>query len=275
MTRSRRADRYLSCRPSARFDARIDGVRDLRQRIARRVRNGWLRFSPDMPVFVICRDRVTPLRELLAWLEAEGLRNIILVDNDSTYPPLLALYAETTHRVLKLDHNVGATSPWLPEVIGAYARRGPFIVTDPDVLPVHGSRGAVKHFIRLLNRYPGYVKAGFGLKIDDLPSHYDLGAQVVKWETQMWVKEIEPDVFQAPIDTTLAVYRPGTPYVIGPALRTGGPFVARHEPWYLDSRNPGDEVTYYRARAAQGSATWGTSAQDAAHSMYDSPDGET
>ena len=253
----------------------LETVVDLRQRVMRRVNNGWLRFSPEMPVFVICRDRVTPLRQLVAWLEEEGLRNIILVDNDSTYPPLLALYAETKYRVLKLNRNTGATSPWLPEVIGTHACRGPFIVTDPDVLPVEGSRGAIKHFIRLLNRYPGYVKAGFGLKIDDLPAHYDLSGQVVGWETQMWAKEIGPGIFQAPIDTTLAVYRPGTPYVIGPALRTGPPFVARHEPWYLVSRDPGDEVRYYRDRAARGSATWGTSATDSAHSMYDSPADES
>lgn len=41
-------------------------------------------------MFVLCRDRVEPLRELVDWLELAGLERIVLIDNDSAYEPLLA-----------------------------------------------------------------------------------------------------------------------------------------------------------------------------------------
>ncbi|WP_206678274.1 hypothetical protein, partial [Salmonella enterica] len=80
-----------------------------------------------------CRDRLDPLLDLLAWLEAEGMTDIHLIDNDSTSPSLLDFFETTHHAVVRLGRNVGHTSPWLPEL--AHLRRGPFVVSDCDVVP--------------------------------------------------------------------------------------------------------------------------------------------
>ena len=207
-----------------------------------------------LPVMVICRDRVEPLRDLLAWLEVEGLSNVHLLDNDSTYPPLLELFASTPHRVVRLGRNVGHTSPWLPEL--APLRRGPYIVTDCDVIPDDTAHGAVGHFVKLLNRYRSVVKVGFGLHIDDLPAHYSRRPEVIAWESQFWQRPLAPDVYLASLDTTFALHRPGTPYTLGPALRSGGRFMARHEPWYQDTSSPSEDLVYFQARASA-STTWG------------------
>jgi hypothetical protein len=53
-------------------------------------------------------------------------------------------------------------------------------------------------------------------------------------------------LFAAPVDTTLALYRPGGRWHLS-GMRTGGKYQARHLPWYVDSAHPTQEELYYRA----------------------------
>ena len=138
-----------------------------------------------------------------------------------------------------------------------YAASGPFVVTDPDVIPdTNCPPDAVTHLVSVLSRYPHIVKAGLGLRIDDLPQGSDLTRNVRDWESQFWDAELEPGLFDATIDTTFAVYRPGAGADYGPAVRTGPPYVARHLPWYDDPDNPRAEELFYRARSRPDSTTW-------------------
>ncbi len=43
----------------------------------------------DIPIFIICRDKVTDLKVLVQWFKDRQFNTIYLVDNDSTHPPLL------------------------------------------------------------------------------------------------------------------------------------------------------------------------------------------
>ncbi|MCA9313847.1 hypothetical protein KDA08_06065, partial [Candidatus Saccharibacteria bacterium] len=60
-------------------------------------------YSNDIPVFIINRDRYEPLLKLIAWLGDEGLKNIHIVDNASTYPPLMKYYESTPYHVVRLN----------------------------------------------------------------------------------------------------------------------------------------------------------------------------
>lgn len=230
-----------------------DRWRQIVRRASRRLLTRRITYSRHMPVLVICRDRVDPLLDLLSWLEREGMTNIHLVDNDSTNPALLDFFARTHHTVVRLGRNVGHTSPWLPEL--EHLRRGPFVVSDCDVVPDADASGAVAYFVDLLNRYRSVVKVGFGLHIDDLPPHYARRDEVVRWESQFWSRPLADEVFTATVDTTFALHRPGTPYTLGPALRTGGRFMARHEPWYQDSSDLTPDLAFFLGRAGS-STTW-------------------
>lgn len=221
-----------------------------------------LTWKKDIPVFIICYNRLRPLKELLGWLSDEGLTNIILIDNSSTYPPLLKFYQKTKHTVVRLSYiNAGHTVFWSQGINNLLAYNRPFILTDPDIIPDKNSHGATRHFMNLLNKYGNIVKVGFGLEINDLPDHYALKQNVLHWEKQFWEKPVEDGVFSADIDTTFALYRPNTEYVLGPALRTGGKYVARHEPWYIDSTNPGEEILHYQ-KTANSSSSWGIKQND-------------
>ncbi|HET7529297.1 MAG TPA: hypothetical protein VFJ84_03680 [Candidatus Saccharimonadales bacterium] len=221
-----------------------------------------VRFSNDIPTFIISRDRLAPLKRLVSWCEKEGLKNIIIIDSASTYPPLLEYYESTPHEVVKLRYNVGYLSPWLTYAVEIYAKDKPYIISDSDVIPVPESHGAVEFFCHLLNAYPKYLKAGFGLKIDDIPDSYEPREYVIAWEKKFWQKEIEKEVYEADIDTTFALWRANLPHLYGPSLRTGGKYIARHETWYMDSKKPSAEMRYYREHADKVIGTWGAESKE-------------
>jgi hypothetical protein len=56
-------------------------------------------------------------------------------------------------------------------------------------------------------------------------------------------------LYWAPIDTTFALYRPRGKRKHAnnniEMYRTAYPYMARHLPWYIDSKNPDDENRYY------------------------------
>lgn len=208
------------------------------------------------PVFILIRDRLTPLLELVGWLERTGFERIHLLDNDSAYKPLLEYLAVTPHDVVRLGRNVGKHALWLDPRLGRIAGRRPLVYTDPDVVPVpECPPDALDRFVDLLSRHRDVTKVGFGLRIDDLPDHYRFKEDVLAWERQFWADEleVEPGVYRAPIDTTFALYRrwiPRPPPI--DALRTGFPYVAQHTTWYIDSAAPPEEERFYEARLARG-----------------------
>lgn len=213
--------------------------------------------AEDSPVFIIARDRVFALRQLIAWLEGAGMARIVILDNDSSYPELLEYLENSPHEVVKLGRNMGHTCPWDSGAVQLLAPGQFFVVTDPDVVPSEDCpTHAVLRFYELLARHTPTVKAGFGLRIDDLPDHYRLKDSVVTWEGRYWESPVEPGVYAAPIDTTFALYRPGAEYSLGPGLRTGEPYLARHLPWYADSDELSEEDAYYRQRASASINSW-------------------
>lgn len=209
------------------------------------------------PVIIIVRDRVEPLRLLVDWLERAGAQHLVLLDNASTYPPLVEYLAASPHDVRLLGKNLGHRSPWLSGVAQELGWHRHYVVTDPDVVPDEGCpHDVLAHLHDVLSRYPTLTKAGLGLRIDDLPAQYIHRADVVAWEAQFWRNQMEPGLFAADLDTTFALHRARTPGIGGVAARTGWPYVARHLPWYSDSANPTEEGRYYRRHTDAGVNSW-------------------
>lgn len=148
------------------------------------------------------------------------MRNVIILDNDSTYPPR----STTSNEPLIASSRWAATSahlaPWDPE-LSSIIRSRPYIVTDNDVVPDAEAHGAIKVFVKLLNRHRTFAKAGFGLHIDDLPDHYEAAPTVVAWERQFWQNPKKLGVYVADIVTTFALYRPDTGFTRGKVTAHG------------------------------------------------------
>lgn len=56
----------------------------------------------DIPIIINNFNRVTTLSKLITTLEVRGYKNIYIIDNASTYKPLLKYYEDTPYKVFRL-----------------------------------------------------------------------------------------------------------------------------------------------------------------------------
>lgn len=206
--------------------------------------------TTDIPVIINSFNRLECLLRLVAFLENCGLKNIVILDNNSSYPPLLAYYSSCPYRVVRLHENMGHHAFWTSGLYRKY-RWNYFAYTDPDVVPIEECpQRFLDHFRSVLLLDTRLDKVGFSIKIDDLPDSFDLKERVIRHEKRHWEKEVLPNVYDAPIDTTFALYRPLSKLKAGhafmmPARRCGFPYVVRHMPWYTDSSRLSEEDKFY------------------------------
>lgn len=198
--------------------------------------------SFDPPIYINCRDRVSTLRDLVAWLERAGHERIVLLDNDSTWEPLIDYLGATPHQVVRLGENLGCRALWDAGLVPDEW----FVYSDPDLVPIEDCPlDAVCHLRELAERH-GAVKAGLGLYLDDLPA----SLPCLAWERSLVSEDrlLEPGVFSSLIDTTFAIYRPSAAFTPH-AIRTGHPYQVRHPSWYLTESQLSDEDRHYLAFA--------------------------
>ena len=130
---------------------------------------------------------------------------IIIIDNASTYEPLLEYYNTLPYEIIRLSKNYGhyAIGKVYDEYQKTYHLNSTnYVYTDPDIIPIEDCPDTfLGYFSELLSKY-SLDKVGFGLKIDDLPDHFKLKADVIKWESQWFDNPITSNIFRAKIDTT-------------------------------------------------------------------------
>ncbi len=209
-----------------------------------------------IPVIIINFNQLATLKILVTDLRKYGFTNIIIIDNDSTYPPLLSYYTEivssSNAKVIFKNQNAGHKVFFnSPDLIQKYAP-GYYFLTDPDIilnpdLPSDFPYIMLKH----LDKYFSQItKVGFALQIDDLPFKLRNRDTILRIEQGYYAHELEKNVFLAETDTTFALYKPAYPmknYNIGfyKGVRVAGNFTARHEGWYVDVDNMTPEQEYY------------------------------
>ncbi len=206
-------------------------------------------FSKSIPIIINNRNRFTFLKQLIDSLNARGYYNIYIIDNASTYQPLLDYYKKLDCKIYYLTSNTGFCALW-DTVIFEDFKDQYYVYTDSDLeLPESCPDDILCWLMFLLSRYNDVDKAGLGLKIDNLPDYYQLKEKVVQWESSLikQSEQIEKNVFKASVDTTFALYRPNK---FGPAqflqcIRTYGKYQISHLPWYVNFDNLNDEESFY------------------------------
>lgn len=196
-----------------------------------------------MQVFITSRDRLEPLKALVEWLDGQNLyHTITLLNNDSTYPPLLRWLDEQDFRVVDCDNSWGSHSVWHSGE--AASCKEPWLLCEDDIVPEDTvPEDWVCCLHQVLERHPEVSKVGFSLRIDDLPDTYPLKEKVLETENAYWEDQAEHGVYRAFIDTAMALYRPGAVHAYE-ALRLAPPYTARHWPWYYGNPLPEDEAWY-------------------------------
>lgn len=224
------------------------------------VRN-QLKNPKNIPIIIINFNQLFYLKLLISALLKKGYSNIIIVDNNSTYKPLLDYYNSKPLgiKIHRLKTNHGHLSFWKEQGLVKKYTQGYYVVTDPDIVPLEDCpEDFLETFRKLLDKAYDRTKVGFSLKIDDLPKH-NPQVQVIKdWESQFWTFKIHPEAYKAEIDTTFALYRPNYKYKrknFTKAWRTDFPLQAIHGGWYINPNELTEEQSYY-LKTANVSASW-------------------
>lgn len=203
----------------------------------------------QIPIIINNFNRLDSMKKLIESLEKRGYTNISIIDNLSTYPPLLDYYKTCRYTVFRLNRNIGMTALWKSDIYRKF-RNDFFVYTDSDIVPIEECPDDfLLFFLNTLKKYRLAQKVGFSLKIDDLPDHYAMKKEVILWEKQFSEYKCDEFLYRAPIDTTFALYRPRSQrkhaFFDIEMYRTAFPYMARHLPWYIDSENPDEENRYY------------------------------
>lgn len=219
----------------------------------------------SIPVLINNFNRVDLLEKQIDWLlSLDDKVSIIIVDNLSTYPPLLDYYKNINHplvQVVYLNFNSWRKgAEYLGEKKLTEFKK--YIITDSDLLPFSDTpKDLVSHISNLMDKYPNYNHIGTSLEINDLPDKNPMKSKVVHFESDYWAPKAEmlnDEVYVAKIDSTFAMYRRNSKVLIThPALRTCRPYTLKHIDWYLAPEDFSEEYIYY-LKSCKSFATWAT-----------------
>lgn len=176
---------------------------------------------------------------------------IIVLDNNSTYQPLLTYYDD-----IKKELGENITINLLPQNYGHSVYKKlqhllptVYVLSDPDLqLNTDMPLNFDEHLLNISNSYKAY-KVGLALDISDSDKFIEgeYGKLVYKIEKNYYTKPIvhsDYELYAAPTDTTFCLINNN--YMSQKTeLRVGGVFKAKHLPWYhnyLRDNIPQDEL---------------------------------
>jgi len=194
-------------------------------------------------VIINNRDLLTWPKEMLSCIvKYEGLCNIIIVDNDSTYPPLLEWYSWGPCKVVRLGENRGHTSPFREDIISQVST-DLFVVTDPDLGLLDVPTDVLLKMADYMSKYP-VNKIGLSLNYKVVPKESVYYNHVNSHEKGCWEgPRTYPGLIDAAVDTTFAIYSKSRSAYAVNGYRMDFPYTARHYPWEIVE--PNEEFIYY------------------------------
>ncbi len=196
-----------------------------------------------MKVFVIGYNRLTYLREICEFLADHNL-HVTILDNNSTYPPLLEWYAnKCPYELVRFAENNNHFVLWNTGYINTFDDRH-YAVTDPDLDLSKIPEDFMDVLMQGLWNNFDVIKSGLSLEINNLPDN-PYAKEVYSWEKKFW--ETEQDnlgFYKSTIDTTFSIYDRERNFGTLPggeisnnrffsAVRSPRPYTALHRPWYL------------------------------------------
>jgi hypothetical protein len=202
--------------------------------------------------FIVNRNLLTTLKNTVDFLSKNPNINIVILDQGSTYPPLLDYYKNLNHQIIEFPNNDGPHSVWSNKV-KSYHNDNPFILCDSDCTYDGIPADWLDKMMYSLDK-TNIRKVGFSIEIDDLPST-PLGLRAKNHEKQFW-NNLTNLGYISEIDTTFAIYKKHSSFGYD-GIRLPKPYTMRHELWYLDSDNINDEWQYY-IKNAKHFSTWGS-----------------
>jgi hypothetical protein len=208
-----------------------------------------------IPVIINNRNFLTWPKAMVERIkEYDGVGEIIIVDNDSTYPPLLEWYATNPCRIERLNDNLGMGAPWVSEVV-KQLNGAPYVLTDPDMGLEDTPDDTLLYLFDKLNSLQ-LDKVGLGLDWQIVEKKSPYYERLNLYEKSRWSNSpVKDGVYtEVQIDTTFALYNVDHYFIGGGS--TPFPYVARHYPWEFsieEARNS-EEFMYYMDNATSASS---------------------
>jgi hypothetical protein len=227
---------------------------------------------PMVPIYIVAFNRVTYLKQLLEYVEQLSNTVPIIVDNCSTYPPMVDFLEQTDHQVVRLQENIGIRALLQSEII----KRGQeheryygdqfYVFTDEDLDLSNCPFDVIDVLREGLRRYSWAQKAGVGLELSDIPDGVLHREEVLKWEASFWWDRLDRRFFNSPVASTFFVTHCETPFCqdkwIFDSLRSDIPYVARHLPWYETWDTLTEENLFYYANLGGVFTHWSSRTKD-------------
>lgn len=203
--------------------------------------------NDKIKTLIVNFNRLTLTKNMVEFLADHG-HDIIIIDNASTYHPLLEWYKKSCVRVVYMNDNHGSHVVWNADLLNRLEISGRYVITDPDLDLSNVPPDFMTILHRGLDEYPEYSKCGLSLEINDLPDTEMAHLMRTKYEKKYWEHPLDAQYFHADTDTTFALYRETNRTHDHNAIRTNRPYTARHVPWYYINiaSLPDDEQYYYQ-----------------------------
>ncbi|HCU59460.1 MAG TPA: hypothetical protein DIC64_05745, partial [Alphaproteobacteria bacterium] len=143
--------------------------------------------TSNIPIYIISFNRLSYLKQMIEMLEKHYLYNIHIIDNASTYPPLLEYLKKTPYTVHRMNKNYGHMVFFEIPDFKQIRENEYFVLTDPDIAPIKDCPSDfMDYFYTLLIKYPKFNKVGFSLKTDDIDEVGEYKKTIKRWEKQFY-----------------------------------------------------------------------------------------
>jgi hypothetical protein len=198
----------------------------------------------NYPIFLTNLNRLTTTRKMVEDLfRLNGNADIIIIDNASTYPPLLEWYDEIKKDV-KLIRHTENRGPWAFFYSGIFSKveSDHYVYSDADLeLNPDMPKNWQEIMFEVLHHHNR--KASLALRISDLPDN-DMKPQILNHQNVCWYETDEPNIYRAITDMTFSMDMKVNGYRYE-SMRMAANFECKHVPWYLDFDNLPEEEKYY------------------------------
>ena len=194
----------------------------------------------NVPIIIISFNNYKYVQNTISQLEKINpsiLKDIIIMDNNSSDPNTINYLNATKYKVVRNTENKG---PWIENYKDFYdSLPNKFIITDPDL---EFNNNLPKNFIQILLKLSDKFKCqkiGFALDIKDFNQMYNTtyynNQTIYDWEKQFWSNKIDDlnyELYNAEIDTTFCLINKNASNRSSKRIRIAGNFTAKHIPWY-------------------------------------------
>lgn len=207
-----------------------------------------------IPVIINNRDLLTWTRDMVDKIKTlKGVGEIFIVDNSSTYPPLLDWYETKPCEIIRVT-NLGHKAPWSCGLVKKLNKR--YVVSDSDLGIDNIPDDTLLYLNTKLNENPNLNKIGLKLDWECVTEESPYYNHLQNYEKNRWAKSrVENDVYiDIHTDTTFALYDTSFHFIGGGSL--GKPYQAKHYPWLFtdEERNNNEEFKYYIKNASSSSS---------------------